>query len=206
MSKPTEAGHNQHGLLEYHQLPPWRQMNEFITGGYRPISHSYKPCFSSFGFFHTESGSQYTHFLPFFLATAECLRVLGILYGWIEAPYTPRKEDILAFGAFFLGAFTCMGLSTVYHTFMCHSQKVASFMQQLDFLGIVSLIWGSLVPTIYYTFTCEVDLMRRYLMTVCTSWLLLLANADKPSFPQSAFSWPSSCYPLLHVSPGADHS
>lgn len=164
--KLPDTDANKHGLLEYRQLPEWRQGNKFITASYRPISHSYKQCLSSLTFLHTETGGQYTHFLPFLLATAECVRLVGILYGWIDAPYNPRNEDVLVFGTFFLGAFTCMGLSTTYHMFMSHSEAVATFTKQFDFLGIVTLIWGSLVPTIYYTFTCEVPLMRKYLITV----------------------------------------
>jgi len=169
VQKLPNTSPEKHELLEYHELPEWRRMNESITGGYLPISNSYRQCLSSLSSLHNETGCQYTHFLPFLLATAECIRLTGILYGWIDAPYNPRKEDVLVFGAFFLGAFTCMGLSTSYHMLMSHSEAVATFAKQLDFLGIVSLIWGSLVPTIYYAFTCEVPLMRKYLLTVRSS-------------------------------------
>jgi len=156
-----------YGLLKYHQLPEWRQMNESITTGYIPPNNSsYRECVSSMSFIHNETGGQYTHFLPFLLATAECIRLTGILCGWVDAPHGPLVEDVLAFAAFFLGAFTCMGLSTVYHMVMSHSEAVAIYAKQFDFLGIVSLIWGSLVPTIYYAFTCEVPLMKKYLTTV----------------------------------------
>lgn len=168
--KPSNEKPEKNGLLKYHQLPGWRQMNESITTGYVPPNNSsYRECVSSMSFIHNETGGQYTHFLPFLLATAECVRLTGILCGWVDAPHGPLVEDVLAFAAFFLGAFTCMGLSTVYHMVMSHSEAVAVYAKQFDFLGIVSLIWGSLVPTIYYAFTCEVPLMKKYLATVRSS-------------------------------------
>lgn len=40
---------------------------------------------------------------------------------------------------------------------------------QLDYLGIVALIWGSMVPSVYYGFYCELMLQRTYWTMVCPS-------------------------------------
>ena len=36
-----------------------------------------------------------------------------------------------------------------------HSQRVAAFGNQLDYLGIVILMWGFTIPTVYYGFFCD---------------------------------------------------
>lgn len=49
-----------------------------------------------------------------------------------------------------------------FHTISNHSAKVAAFGNQLDYLGIVILMWGSTIPTIYYGFYCDKKLQVLY--------------------------------------------
>jgi adiponectin receptor len=170
-SSPTnnEAGNPTPFELEpYEKLPEWRQDNPYILASYRPISNSYLQSVKSLAYLHNQTGNIYTHLL--FL-----IPVLGLvtysslmLYGFETSLVSPRNDDILAFSAFFGGAAACMALSTAYHTFANHSEAVALRGKQLDFAGILCLIWGSLMPTLFYTFPCEVGLMRAYMVVVCT--------------------------------------
>src|SRR4051812_20636229 len=42
-----------------------------------------------------------------------------------------------------------------YHTLSNHSKSIAAFGNQLDYLGVVILMWGSTVPSVYYGFYCD---------------------------------------------------
>jgi len=66
---------------------------------------------------------------------------------------------VRAFATFFLSAATCLGMSATYHTMSNHSDPIARFMNKLDYLGIVILIVGSFVPSVYYGFFCNERLM-----------------------------------------------
>ena len=46
--------------------------------------------------------------------------------------------------------------------FANHSQKVQRLGNQLDYLGIVILMWGSAIPSIYYGFCCDPHLQIAY--------------------------------------------
>lgn len=46
--------------------------------------------------------------------------------------------------------------------FANHSKEVAAFGIQLDYLGIVLLMWGSTIPTVYYGFYRDQHLQRCY--------------------------------------------
>lgn len=49
-----------------------------------------------------------------------------------------------------------------FHFFANHSKEVAAFGIQLDYLGIVLLMWGSTIPTVYYGFYRDQHLQRCY--------------------------------------------
>ena len=54
-----------------------------------------------------------------------------------------------------------------FHIFSSHSRSVAAFGNQLDYLGIVILMWGSTIPTVYYGFYCNAQLQKLYCTMVC---------------------------------------
>lgn len=53
-----------------------------------------------------------------------------------------------------------------FHTFMNHSEKVASFSFQLDLFGILLLMWGATIPVIYYGLKCDPVLQLIYWILV----------------------------------------
>lgn len=86
---------------------------------------------------------------------------------WLHNVLRPRydtasQEDVFAFSCYFFGAICCLGMSATYHAISNHSPEVSRFGNQLDYLGIVSLIWGSFVPSIYYGFQGDVFWVRTY--------------------------------------------
>ncbi|RAL63139.1 hypothetical protein DID88_004221 [Monilinia fructigena] len=99
--------------------------NHFIETGYRAASTSFQECFASWGYLHNETINIWSHLIGAAL--------------W----------DI------FVGVATCFCLSALYHTIMNHSQQMDRFGAQLDFQGVIFLMWGASVPLVYYGFYCD---------------------------------------------------
>lgn len=153
-------------LIHLKDLPEWAQDNPYILSYHRPISFSYRICLTSLTYIHNQTVNIYSHLLFLFPILYLILRATLALTGLEEPSTSPRREDVVVFAIFFAGGIACMAFSTCYHTLMCHSEAVAQKCRQLDYAGIACLIWSSFVPTIYYTFTCEVEMMRKFLLTV----------------------------------------
>ena len=143
----------------WNDLPKWMQDNHYIHTGYRAPSNSYTTSARSIGHIHNETVNIWTHLLGALLAVTTA----AFLYISIRPRYEmATREDVLVFSCFFGGAVVCLGMSATYHTISNHSEAVAKFGNRLDYIGIVVLIWGSFVPSIYYGFSAEPGLVRLY--------------------------------------------
>ena len=152
----------------WHEIPVWLQDNHYIQRGYRYPSNSYWKSAQSIAYLHNESVNIWTHFIGAMLATTAAI----VLY-WQVGPliYLANANDVMVFSCFFAGAIACLTMSATYHTLSNHSESVAKFGNRLDYMGIVFLIWGSFVPSIYYGFSAEPHLRRTYWTMVCNPWL-----------------------------------
>lgn len=151
--------------VAWDDLPSWQQDNQYIRTGYRPASGSFKKSFASLGYLHNESVNIYSHLLP-----AIGFTLIGaLLYRSVAQRYeTATQSDLIAFGAFFAGAAICLGMSGTYHTISNHSHLAAKFGNKLDYVGIIFMITGSFVPSIFYGFYCYPHLQEIYWTMVCT--------------------------------------
>lgn len=161
----TETAKKVEGRIEnaltvlWDDLPSWQQDNHYIHSGYRPASGSFQKSFASLGFIHNETVNIYSHLLGAILFSIAG----GLLYTFIKPRYeSATLSDIRAFSCFFLGAAFCLGMSGTYHTISNHSRMVARFGNKLDYVGIVFLITGSFIPSIYYGFYCHPNLQEAY--------------------------------------------
>ena len=161
-------------LLTWADLPSWQQDNHYILTHYRPASYSFAQCFASLSYLHNESVNIWSHllgagifiyqYLDFYFNSEE--KKLEISYGVPPSSFT--GTDLLALSFFFVGALICLSVSAVYHTCSNHSPRVARLGNQLDYVGIVALITGSFIPTIYYGFYCEPLLQKVYWTMIST--------------------------------------
>lgn len=71
-------------------------------------------------------------------------------------------EDKVVLLVYFIGVAVCFCLSATYHTVMNHSYDIDMFGAQLDFQGVILLMWSATVPLIYYGFFCDSDLRYAY--------------------------------------------
>lgn len=162
----TEQKLDQALTILWTDLPAWMRDNHYIHSGYRPASNSYQKSAASIGHLHNESVNIWSHLLGALAA--------AITGGYFYTIIKPRfglatNEDVMVFSCFFLGAVVCLGMSATYHTISNHSEVVARFGNRLDYIGIVVLIWGSFISSIYYGFSQEPRLVRVYWSMVKTS-------------------------------------
>jgi adiponectin receptor len=148
----------------WNDLPAWMQDNHYIQTGYRPQSNSYHTSFLSLLHIHNETVNIYTHLLGALFALLAGTFVYTILLPRFQHA---TQEDVFVFACFFGGAVGCLGMSATYHTISNHSEAVAKMGNRLDYMGIVVLIWGSFVPSIYYGFAGERRLVGVYWTMVC---------------------------------------
>lgn len=149
----------------WHEIDAWQQDNHYIQSGYRAQSNSYLKSWQSLGYLHNETVNIYTHLLGAVAALVSSL----VLYRTLASRYeTATREDVWVFSCFFLGAIACLGMSATYHTISNHSHAVAVWGNQLDYAGIVFLIWGSFIPVLYYGFQSDPQLMKTYWTMVST--------------------------------------
>lgn len=91
-------------------------------------------------------------------------------------------EDKVVFFIYFVSVAICFCLSATsetptapqaaadmgrYHTVMCHSQKMDMLGAQLDFQGVILLMWSATIPLVFYGFYCQPVLKYGY-------WLLVI--------------------------------
>jgi adiponectin receptor len=159
-------------------LPSWQQDNHYIYSGYRPASASFKKSWASLGYLHNESVNIYSHLVPAVIFSAAGV----VIYTVVQPRYeSATSSDVLAFSCFFAGAALCLGMSGTYHTISNHSPMVARFGNKLDYVGIVFLITGSFIPSVFYGFYCHPHLQEFYWTMVCSvSTLSLTISAQKP--------------------------
>ena len=153
-------------LLRWDELPHWQRDNPHIHGSYRKASGSYLKSFASFFYIDNDSFYIYTHLIPCVLSVPAGIYLHGMLQPRYEAA---TRADVVAFGCFFLGVALCMGMSGTYHTISNHSPNVDKLGNKLDYVGIVLLITGSFVPSVFYGFWCDSRLQITYWTMVRTS-------------------------------------
>jgi len=160
-------------LLDWSELPDYLKHNEFITGGYRrPLS--WKSCVKSLFKIHSETGNIWSHLLGGLLFFGLMLNSFRGFF-W-EQPLWGR----FFFMVFLLAAQYSLGTSTLYHLFMCHSEKTLFKFLKLYYSGIAALIVGSYFGPIFYGYYCFPFWQKLYLgsMSVIGVTLVVLSMFD----------------------------
>lgn len=136
-------------LYTWEEIPEWQKDNEHIHTGYVLETSSFKECARSLFYVHNETVNIYSHLLP-----AIAFLVTIFFNKYVVPTYaTTTLMDYIIIDIFFLGAFSCLSLSSIFHCFKSHSLAIAVFGNKLDYLGIVFLIVSSMVSILYYGFS-----------------------------------------------------
>ncbi|KMP07813.1 adiponectin receptor protein 1 [Coccidioides immitis RMSCC 2394] len=170
--------------VHWDDLPHWLRDNQHIHTGYRPASESFVKSFKSLGYIHNETVNIYSHLFPALLS----IPLSFTIYRAISARYeTANHADVAAFSCFFAGAAFCLGMSALYHTISNHSPLVAYIGNACDYVGIVGLITGSFIPSIYYGFYCMPNLQILYWSMICALGLGCAIVSTIPRFRTPAW-------------------
>lgn len=108
--KSSGGPHALQNLLNWDQIPPWQQDNEYILSGYREPTKSFRKCCQSLKYIHNETINIYSHFLGaavFLLAPSYTYHSL-----YSRNPQA-TVADIIVFSTFFYGVATCFLLSSM---------------------------------------------------------------------------------------------
>ena len=160
-SSPSMVAAQRHedALQSWREILPWQRDNEFILAYYRPASYSYFHSRASLCRLHNQSVNIYSHLIGSVI-------FITLSY-WFHRELATRyesasKTDIFVFDSFFLGAISCLGLSTSFHTLANHSAEVYQSWILFDMIGILCLTTGSFFPGVFYGFYCEPEVIRIY--------------------------------------------
>lgn len=190
------------------KLPNWLRDNFYLRFGHRLELKSWTECAKSLFYWSNESANMYTH-----LVGALAVFICGI-WGIAElskrqaemvsreqlgadysasamqklANFLSNHADILALLPTFIGAFACLSFSAVFHTFYCHSPATCHHLNKLDYSGIVLLISGSTLSSVYYGLRCDGSVRIYYLVfnfimgLVCLDVLVIRSSLQSPRY------------------------
>lgn len=142
-------------LLTFDLSEAWQQDNHYILNHYRPISKSCKKSFASITRLHNETVNIVTHLLPagllalvlsfIVLDRAFHLSLLSQTWGHLTTGRfdSATRGDAIMIGAFLVGAFSMFTASSSFHTLSNHSPHVAKKMNQVDYVGIICMMYKS---------------------------------------------------------------
>jgi adiponectin receptor len=150
---------NQHGLIDFDNLPePWR-INRFILRGYR-FTESKRDTALSLVCLSNETFNIWSHAVGMIL--------IVIFAFFISPPASFRgaggSVDVWVAGTYFSAAAACMLCSTVWHTAKSISDAKAMFsFVSVDMMGISLLLTASVVMTEYTAFYNDPFWKRMYM-------------------------------------------
>jgi adiponectin receptor len=152
-------------LLNLDEVPSWYGHNPYIRTSYRPVIPSVSRCFGSLLYLHNETVNVYSHLIPATIA----LLGNGFLYVYFTSSFPKATlTDQLVFHIYLTTSVICFGISSAYHTFLCHSARFTDLWGRLDYVAIVFQILGSFISGIYVGFYCEPQLQKLYWSMVCS--------------------------------------
>ncbi|KAJ7682633.1 hemolysin-III related-domain-containing protein [Mycena polygramma] len=172
------------------QLEPWQQDNPGITTGYRRLTYSWKGCYESLYWWHNETVNVWSHLLG-------ALAILGIYALLIIPQYNfhlfevdasnVKTSDVILFRVFLLGAFVCFTCSVMFHSSLCHSEKVAKVLNRVDYFGIFVLGTVNYFPTFHYAFFCAPQLRNLYIALMSISGSAGIYLSCSPTYGTPAY-------------------
>jgi len=162
-------------VLKSDEAPSYAREKEISTGYRYPLS--YFGCFRSLFWLHNETVNIWTHFLGFiyffYLMQHNLTR---------NQTHIRSKSDLVAVTIQLITYQVCMLLSSLYHTFLCHSEPVKHKWQQLDHAGILLALWGTYARLIVTKFSCFPFSLCFHLLCISAIFALVFANFLKQMF------------------------
>ena len=155
-------------LLKIKDLPPWADPNPHILTSYRASSNNTLTSLASiFSHWHNETANIHTHLVPAILLIL--ILTHSTLYTYLVTKYGDRLTpfDWAIIVTQLLTATGCLLASTLYHTLLNHSERVAEVWLAVDYVGIIALTMGDFVSGLHFGFYCFPRVKFFYWGLVC---------------------------------------
>lgn len=181
-------GHPKH-TTSIDDVPAFLQ-DTYIMTGYRRLCYSYRACLYSMTYVHNESGNVLSHLvaLIFFVGLA-----ISTSYNLLPASISPGRSaslgDYLVLYGYIASACVCFALSTLFHTFSCHSHSHHVAWLKCDFVGILVLILGSFLPGLYYGYFESYALMLLYMVLIVSLCIMGVVVSISPHLQKPHLRW-----------------
>jgi len=150
-ARTSSSGHKLYTIKE---VPLYLRFNPNIITGYRK-NLSITQCIASLFRLHNQSVNIWTHLLAFFMYFGLSIHTL------LSAMPRTHKYVFLVLTTTSQYGFLS---STVYHTFLCHSEKFCTSALRFDYSGLSAIIVGTFYPPLFYAFYCFPFERNLYLM------------------------------------------
>lgn len=170
-------------LLKYSDINDDRLYNPFIQTGYRKRV-GFLGCIKSLFLLHNETVNIWSHLIGFvFFAGMFINDVVMVIPAVSRDGVSISKTDFAVISLCLICYQATMILSSLYHTFECHSSlEVSRACFSLDILGITLGLMATYLSGIYYAFwSCEPEWRDFYLCTVGGIFLLATSTHFAPA-------------------------
>jgi len=185
-STPKKSGgsENEIRLLKFTDIEKDRigMNNPFILTGYR-TRVGFFGCLKSLFILHNETVNIWSHLIGFLFFAGLFLHDLVLIIPAVTEDGTQiTKTDFAILSTLLICYQATMVLSSLYHTFECHSStEVSSACFALDILGITLGLMATYLSGIYYAFWCEPGWRDFYLLTVGGIFLVATSTHFVPA-------------------------
>eukprot|EP00088_Acartia_fossae_P036135 TRINITY_DN37320_c1_g1_i1.p1 TRINITY_DN37320_c1_g1~~TRINITY_DN37320_c1_g1_i1.p1 ORF type:complete len:362 (+),score=74.28 TRINITY_DN37320_c1_g1_i1:168-1253(+) len=184
MSSATHSSWKIGCVLKVDDAPSYAREKAITTGYRHPLC--YAGCLRSIFWLHNETVNIWTHFLGF-------VYFLYLLYSnlFTPQPHIRGTSDLVAVSIQLLTYQVCMLFSSLFHTFLCHSESVKVSWQEADHAGILLALWGTYARLIVTKFSCFPLSLTFHLVCISLIFALVFFNKFKPLLlPKSHSSEP----------------
>ncbi|KAJ4152878.1 hypothetical protein LMH87_009398 [Akanthomyces muscarius] len=171
-------------LLVFHEIPTWQQDNNYLLSGYRVTSASVATSVASLLYLNNQTINTYSHLLGLVVFA---LLPFYFCYCVLPVQSSAQEQDVVVVSIYCYAVAVCFLFSTIFHLLWNHSQNVSRFCNKLDYAGILILMWGAGIPTIYYGFICNPSLQVLYWIMTSSTALCCTIFTLTPSFVTPQF-------------------
>ncbi|KAK7976073.1 Di-copper centre-containing protein [Apiospora arundinis] len=146
---------------------------------------------ASLSYFHNQTINAYSHLIG-------ALVFVSLPYYFYEYVYKHQRHveaiDLIVVCTYCIGVAVCFLFSVTFHVNWNNSKELTALCNKLDYLGILVLMWGAGIPTIYYGFFCNQGL--RWLYWALTSGTALSCGVFtlNPHFSSPRFRHWRACF------------
>ncbi|KAJ2258069.1 hypothetical protein GGI13_000702 [Coemansia sp. RSA 455] len=163
--------------------------DRYVISGYRRLCYSYTACLRSMTYVNNESGNVLTHLASLFIFVG---LAVSTNYNLLPAAMSPGRAswgDYFVLYGYLASACVCFALSTLFHTFSCHSHSHHVAWLKCDFVGILVLILGSFLPGLYYGYFESSLLMIFYMVMIFSLFVVGVAVSISPHLQKPNLRW-----------------